>query len=71
MVKIINDVDVVYHCAATAYEGFSVFSPFVVTKNIVMNTVSLVTASIANEVSRFIYCSSMARYGSQKTPFKD
>jgi len=71
MVKIINDVDVVYHCAATAYEGFSVFSPFVVTKNIVMNTVSLVTASIVNEVSRFIYCSSMARYGTNEVPFTE
>ena len=27
------DVDVVYHCAATAHEGLSVFAPFEITKN--------------------------------------
>ena len=34
MVKITKKCDVVYHCAATAYEGLSVFSPNLVTKNI-------------------------------------
>ena len=28
-------VDIVYHCAATAYEGLSVFSPHMITQNIV------------------------------------
>jgi len=28
-------VDIVYHCAATAYEGLSVFSPHLITQNIV------------------------------------
>lgn len=71
MVKITKDVDVVYHCAATAYEGLSVFSPYVVTKNVVDATVSLITASIANKVQRFIFCSSMARYGSNIVPFTE
>ncbi|HSO33791.1 MAG TPA: NAD-dependent epimerase/dehydratase family protein, partial [Labilithrix sp.] len=26
-------VDIVYHCAATAYEGLSVFSPHMITQN--------------------------------------
>ena len=31
--KIMKGVDVVYHCAATAHEGLSVFSPYEITKN--------------------------------------
>ncbi len=64
-----DDTDVVYHCAATAYEGLSVFSPHFVTKNIFEASVSTVTASIQNNVKKFIFCSSMARYGNQKSPF--
>ena len=32
--KIMKGVNVVYHCAATAHEGLSVFSPYEITKNI-------------------------------------
>ncbi len=72
MVKITKGCDVVYHCAATAYEGLSVFSPFFVTKNIVEASVSMITASITNNVRRFVLCSSMARYGTQETvPFTE
>ena len=72
MVKITKDCDVVFHCAATAYEGLSVFSPHLVTKNIVNASVSLMTAAISNNVKRFIFCSSMARYGTQdKVPFTE
>jgi len=69
MTKIISGADIFYHCAATAHEGLSVFSPNVITKNIFQASVSTITASIKNNVKRFIYCSSMARYGNQKTPF--
>lgn len=72
MVKITKGCDVIYHCAATAYEGLSVFSPYIVTKNIVLASVSLITAAIANNVKRFVYCSSMARYGTQEiVPFTE
>ncbi len=72
MVKVTKNCDVVFHCAATAYEGLSVFSPHIVTKNIVGASVSLMTASISNNVKRFIFCSSMARYGTQETvPFTE
>ena len=33
MKEIMKDVDVIYHCAATAHEGLSVFSPYHITKN--------------------------------------
>jgi len=71
MVKITKDVDVVYHCAALAYEGVSVFSPHLITKNIVDASVSLISAAIANVVKRFVFCSSMARYGNNKVPFTE
>jgi len=72
VVKITKDCDIIFHCAATAYEGLSVFSPYFVTKNIVESSVSLITAAIANKAERFIFCSSMARYGTQdKVPFTE
>jgi len=71
MVKITKGVDLVYHCAATAHEGLSVFSPHIITNNIFQASVSVITAAIKNNVKRFVYCSSMARYGSQKTPFTE
>ena len=69
--KIMKNVDFVYHCAATAHEGLSVFSPVEITKNNYLATVSIVTASINNKVQRIVYCSSMARYGDQMTPFTE
>jgi UDP-glucose 4-epimerase len=64
-------VNYIFHCAATAHEGLSVFSPNEITKNNFLATVSVVTAGINNKVKRIIYCSSMARYGNQKTPFTE
>ena len=69
--KIMKNIDVVYHCAATAHEGLSVFSPVENTRNNYLATVSVTTASINNKVNRIIYCSSMARYGDQTTPFTE
>lgn len=69
MRELMKDVDIVYHCAATAHEGLSVFSPYVITKNNYLASVSVFSAAITHKVKRIIYCSSMARYGSQKTPF--
>ena len=71
MSKNLKDIDIVYHCAATAHEGLSVFSPNFITKNIYQASVSIITASIVNKVKRFVFCSSMARYGNQKAPFHE
>ena len=71
MNKIMNGIDVVYHCAATAHEGLSVFSPYEITKNNYLASVSVFSAAITNKVKRIIFCSSMARYGAQKTPFNE
>lgn len=72
MKKIMQGVDTVYHCAATAYEGLSVFAPHLVTQNTYQISVSVMTAAIASGVRRFVYCSSMARYGAlDRVPFTE
>lgn len=71
MLKITKGVDVLFHCAATAHEGLSVFSPYTITQNNIMATVGVATAAIQNGVKRIIYCSSMARYGNQLSPFTE
>ena len=67
--KIMKGVEIVYHCAATAHEGLSVFSPYEITKNNYLASVSIFSAAVNEKVKRIIFCSSMARYGSQQTPF--
>ena len=69
--KLMKGVKVVYHCAATAHEGLSVFSPFEITKNNYLASVSIFSAAANEKVKRIIFCSSMARYGDQKTPFNE
>ena len=68
---VMRDVDVVYHCAATAHEGLSVFSPFEITKNNYLASVAIFSAAVNQKVKRIIFCSSMARYGGQQTPFSE
>lgn len=65
------NVGIIYHLACTAYEGLSVFSPVLCTQNTYQNTVGILTAAIKNGVRRFIYASSMARYGDQTPPFTE
>ncbi len=69
--EVMRGVDIVYHCAATAHEGLSVFSPYEITKNNYLASVSIFTAAVNNKVKRIVYCSSMARYGNSKTPFTE
>ena len=63
--------DVVVHCAATAHEGFSLYSPSFITRNIYEASVSVFSAAIASGVKRIVYMSSMARYGNQEPPFTE
>lgn len=63
--------DVIYHCAAAAYEGVSVFAPSFICENIFTGSVNTFTAAIQAGARRIVYCSSMARYGTNVTPFKE
>ena len=69
--KVMKGIDVVYHCAATAHEGLSVFSPYEITKNNYLASVSIFSAAVNEKVKRIIFCSSMARYGDQQAPFDE
>jgi UDP-glucose 4-epimerase len=71
MNEVMKNVDVVYHCAATAHEGLSVFSPYEIGKNNFLASSSVFSAAVSNKVKRIIFCSSMARYGHQQTPFNE
>ena len=69
MAKVMRRCELVYHCAATAYEGLSVFAPAMIMDNIVTGSVSVFAAAISNGARRIVFCSSMARYGTNAVPF--
>src|SRR5688572_27500400 len=71
MKSLLSGVDLVYHCAAIATEGLSVFSPAIIAKHVYENTAGLLAAAASKGVRRFVYCSSMARYGHGKPPFTE
>jgi UDP-glucose 4-epimerase len=65
-------VDFVIHAACTAYEGLSVFSPALIVQNTIQITATTLSASVKAGVKKFVYLSSMARYGTQgSTPFTE
>ena len=65
-------VDLVVNTACTAYEGLSVFSPALVTRNTSHITTVALSASIRAGVKKFVHMSSMARYGTQDSvPFTE
>lgn len=67
-----NSVDLVVHTACTAYEGLSVFSPALVTRNTSHITTVALSASVRAGVKKFVHMSSMARYGTQEEiPFRE
>ena len=72
MKEYMKGCNIVFHAACTAPDGFSFFAPNYITKNTFQITMSVLSAAIENKVDKFIYCSSMARYGSQpKTPYTE
>jgi len=71
MKRLTAGVDLVYHCAAVATEGLSVFSPALIAKHVYENTAGILVGATTNKVKRFVYCSSMARYGVGDPPFTE
>jgi UDP-glucose 4-epimerase len=71
MKPLLTDVDLVYHCGAIATEGLSVFSPAIIAQHVYANTAGLLAAAASKKVKRFVYCSSMARYGKGRAPFDE
>lgn len=68
---LMQNTKIVYHCAALAYEGLSVFSPHTVIESIVGGSTGVFSAAISAGVERIVHCSSMARYGAITPPFKE
>lgn len=71
MKRLTRECDLVYHCAAIATEGLSVFSPALIAQHVYQNTAGLLAAAASNGIGRFVNCSSMARYGNAPAPFTE
>tara|TARA_B100000941_G_scaffold56951_1_gene37196 strand:- start:4906 stop:5910 length:1005 start_codon:yes stop_codon:yes gene_type:complete len=72
MKKLTKGSDIVIHTACTAYEGLSVFSPYLVGQNTYQISMSVFTAVAENKIPKLINFSSMARYGTQEVvPFTE
>jgi UDP-glucose 4-epimerase len=71
MKQAMDGADVVYHTAALAYEGLSVFAPARINKSIFQATNATLAAAADVGIERFVYCSSMSRYGENETPFTE
>jgi UDP-glucose 4-epimerase len=69
MKRLTRGVEVVYHCAAIATEGLSVFSPALIAQHVYQNTAAVLAGAASSGVKRFVHCSSMARYGDGPVPF--
>lgn len=71
MKSAMEDADIVYHTAALAYEGLSVFAPSRINQSIYQATTSTLAAAADVGIDRFVYCSSMSRYGENEMPFTE
>jgi UDP-glucose 4-epimerase len=69
MNEICTGARVVVHCAATAYEGLSVYSPHLIGEHVFGASSAVFSAAINQRVNRIVFVSSMARYGEGPVPF--
>jgi UDP-glucose 4-epimerase len=67
----LTGVDIVFHCAAAAYEGVSVFSPAFISRNVYAGSAQVFSTAISAGVKRIVFTSSMARYGSVPSPYME
>ena len=67
-----SDQEIIIHTACTAYEGLSVFSPAYVSANTFQITLNALSWAIRSNAKKFVFLSSMARYGAQESlPFNE
>jgi len=67
-----TNIDIVVHAACTPHEGLSVFSPKLITDNTFGISMNVLKCAIQANVKKFVFTSSMARYGEQKVvPFTE
>jgi UDP-glucose 4-epimerase len=69
--RVTKGVDIIFHLAAYAAEGQSVFSPIEINDINIKPMNNLLVGAVNNGVKKFIFTSSMAVYGDQKPPFNE
>jgi len=69
--ELLKNIDFVFHAAAYPYDNFSLYAPFKITQNTFAITASLLSACLSHKVKRFVFCSSMSRYGDNPAPFTE
>jgi len=68
---LVKDVDIIFHLAAYAAEGQSIFSPISINEINLIPMNNLLVEAVNNNIDRFIFTSSMAVYGDQNPPFDE
>jgi len=68
---LVKGVDLIFHLAAYAAEGQSIFSPISINEINLIPMNNLLVEAVNNNVQRFVFTSSMAVYGRQKPPFDE
>jgi len=66
-----EEIEIIYHLAAYAAEGQSIFSPIQINDINITPMNNLLVAAVNNDVKQFIFTSSMAVYGNQQPPFDE
>lgn len=69
--EVVRGKDIVYHLAAYAAEGLSHFIRKFNYENNLIGSVNLINSSVKNNIEKFLFCSSMAVYGSGNPPFDE
>ena len=69
--KFTKGADLIFHAAAYPYDNFSLRSPLKAAETVFSSTASILSAGISNGLRRFVHCSSMSRYGDNKTPYTE
>jgi len=68
---LVKGVDIVFHLAAYAAEGQSIFSPISINEINLIPMNNLLVEAVNNNIERFVFTSSMAVYGDQTPPFDE
>ncbi len=69
--EVVKGANIVFHLAAYAAEGQSIFSPVAINEINIVPMNNLLVEAVNNNVETFVFTSSMAVYGAQKPPFPE
>lgn len=69
--SVVKGADVIFHLAAYAAEGQSIFSPISINEVNLIPMNNLLVEAVNNGTERFVFTSSMAVYGNQVPPFHE